>query len=109
MKWALILLLLTGSFAMWLCNKKTKLAPKAIRRDTVAIRNQPVNFKTQLVPVFQKNCSPCHFSGGKMYEKMPFDSSQTILLHGTGILKRIKDEKENALLRQYLDQNKKPG
>ena len=108
MKWAFVLLLLTGSLGMWLCNKKTQPSPKTINNDTVVIRNQPVNFTTQLVPVFQKNCSPCHFSGGKMYEKMPFDSSQTILLHATGILKRINDEKQNELLRRYLDQNKKP-
>ncbi|HEX6179694.1 MAG TPA: hypothetical protein VFZ47_00535 [Chitinophagaceae bacterium] len=63
-----------------------------------------INFTKQIQPILQKNCSPCHFTGGKMYEKMPFDASQTLLSHKEGILRRIKQEEENGLLKQYIDQ-----
>ena len=63
-----------------------------------------INFTAQIQPILQKNCSPCHFTGGKMYERMPFDASQTLLSHKEGILKRIKQEEENGLLKKYIDQ-----
>ena len=68
--------------------------------------NKLVNFKTDILPILQSKCNPCHFPGGKMYEKMPFDSGKTIIDHRAGILRRIKGEKENELLRQYLEENK---
>ena len=65
-----------------------------------------INFKTQVQPVLEKNCSPCHFPGGKLYEKLPFDKGETISNHTAGILKRIKKEEEVKLIRQYTAQNK---
>jgi len=46
-----------------------------------------------------------HFTGGKMYERMPFDKDSTIINHETGILKRIKGE-ENLLIKTFIEQNK---
>ncbi len=59
----------------------------------------PVDYRTQVQPILQKNCTPCHFPGGKMYEKMPFDNGRTILEHEAAVSKRIKDEKEKMLIR----------
>ena len=66
-----------------------------------------VSYQTQIQPILQEKCSPCHFSGGKMYERMPFDKGETIISHQAGILKRIKDEKEAALIREYVQQQTK--
>ena len=66
-----------------------------------------IDFKSQIQPILQKKCSPCHFPGGKMYERLPFDTSSTILLKRESILKRIKDEEENKLLREFIEQNLK--
>ena len=66
-----------------------------------------VNFKTDVVPILNTKCSPCHFEGGKMYEKMPFDSDVTILNHQAGILRRLKNEPVGALIRQFIEQRKK--
>jgi hypothetical protein len=59
-------------------------------------------FAKHVQPIMQKNCSPCHFTGGKMYERMPFDQDTTIINHQSGILKRIKDDAENAILKRFL-------
>ena len=64
-----------------------------------------IDFVRQVQPIMIKNCSPCHFTGGKMYEKMPFDQDTTIINHETGILKRIKGE-ENILLKTFIQQKK---
>jgi hypothetical protein len=68
--------------------------------------NDPVDYKTQVMPLLQKTCSPCHFEGGKMYAKMPFDTSVTILRHEAGILKRIDNKPEGALIKQFILQSK---
>ena len=70
----------------------------AINRDTVI-------FSTQVLPLLQQKCSPCHFDGGKMYEKMPFDKGLTILKHESGILKRFGDKPGAELIRLFIDQS----
>ena len=67
---------------------------------------QPVDFQTQIRPILEKRCQPCHFTGGKMYGKMPFDRPQTIHTLGDKMFTRIKDPKEQALLRTFLAQAK---
>lgn len=64
-----------------------------------------INFTSQVQPILLKNCSPCHFTGGKMYERMPFDKDTTIINHEKGVLKRIKGE-ENDLIKSFIQQNK---
>jgi hypothetical protein len=65
-----------------------------------------IDFKTQVQPIFQKNCTPCHFPGGKMYERMPFDKGETIIAFKDKIIKRIKDGQDLALIKQFISQNK---
>jgi len=66
-----------------------------------------VDYAADLLPILQKKCSPCHFTGGKMYERMPFDNPATILSHQTGILKRMKDQPEATLIKQFVQQQAK--
>jgi len=63
-----------------------------------------VDFETQLKPIFQSKCMPCHFSGGKVYDRMPFDNPATIRKLGTKLFTRIKDEKERRLIEDFLSQ-----
>lgn len=98
------LFLLTCSIYLCFCYSSTEH-----RKVLSNIRGQEkdtIDFKTQVQPVLQNNCSPCHFPGGKLYEKLPFDEGGTIISHKTGILKRFKKEEDLKLLRQYIVQNK---
>lgn len=70
------------------------LIPPVVNRD----------FNTEIKPIFQARCQPCHFQGGKVYEKLPFDKPETIARLGTKLFTRIKDEKERALIREFLKQ-----
>jgi hypothetical protein len=63
-----------------------------------------VDFQTQIKPIFEARCQPCHFSGGKVYEKMPFDRPATIKSLGTKLFTRIKDENERRLISAFLTQ-----
>jgi hypothetical protein len=63
-----------------------------------------VDFDTQLKPIFQSKCMPCHFSGGKMYDSLPFDKPATIRKLGTRLFTRIKDEHDRKLIEDFLSQ-----
>ena len=86
---------------------QAKTRPAAIRASApvptlAALR--PVSFETQIRPILEKRCQPCHFTGGKMYARMPFDRPQTIRTLGEKMFTRIKDSKEQAVLRAFLAQ-----
>jgi hypothetical protein len=63
-----------------------------------------VDFDTQLKPIFQSKCMPCHFSGGKMYDSLPFDKPATIRKLGTRLFTRIKEENDRKLIEDFLAQ-----
>lgn len=65
-----------------------------------------IDFEMDIVPILKARCSPCHFPGGKMYEKMPFDKSKTIRDHAAGVTRRLKEQDLNKL-KSYLDQETK--
>ena len=87
----------------WLESSTKKPSGKSTQK-TIALEDT-IYFTSQIQPILEKNCSPCHFTGGKMYERMPFDKDTTIINHETGILKRIKGE-ENLLIKTFIEQNK---
>ena len=63
-----------------------------------------VDFETEIRPILEMRCQPCHFEGGKQYARMPFDQSRTILDLGTKLFSRIKDPEEQAFIQKFLDQ-----
>src|SRR5882762_11825646 len=98
----LTLVILGGS-----CTQATKLA--AISAAPVAEpHNSPspakIDFATQIRPILEARCQPCHFSGGKVYQRMPFDRPDTIKTLGTRLFTRLKDENERRLIRDFLAQ-----
>lgn len=64
-----------------------------------------VDFDTQLKPIFQSKCMPCHFSGGQMYDRLPFDKPATIKKLGTRLFTRIKEENDRRLIEDFLTQS----
>jgi hypothetical protein len=63
-----------------------------------------VDFNSQIKPIFQSRCMPCHFSGGTMYERLPFDRPETIKKLGPKLFTRIQDENHRRLIREFLAQ-----
>lgn len=102
MKWILIYCVLPAVF-YYTCNSSHSSAGD--QKTQIEALSDSVNFSAQVQPILEKRCSPCHFPGGKMYERMPFDQDTTILNHTAGILKRIKNEDENAVLKAFIQQN----
>jgi hypothetical protein len=68
---------------------------------TISPTRKP-DFTTEIKPIFQARCQPCHFPGGKVYDRLPFDKPETITRLGTKLFTRIKDENEQRLIRDFL-------
>lgn len=111
MKWLFIL-----SFG-WAYFWHTCSSPKAdvettthVVQDTIVSKSDSVkviSFAGEIQPILQTRCSPCHFTGGKMYERMPFDKAETILTHTEGVLRRIKQEPDAQKIKDFFKQNAK--
>jgi hypothetical protein len=101
-----ILFFMFCCLCLWFCSASGKKRNKGIEKISLA-QVDTINYQTQIQPILQEKCSPCHFNGGKMYQRMPFDNGETIVDHQAGILKRIKDEEKAALIRQYVRQRMK--
>jgi hypothetical protein len=67
--------------------------------------SSPVDFANQIRPILEARCRPCHFPGGKMYDRLPFDRAETIHRLGDKLFTRIKAEDEQDLLRAFLAQS----
>ena len=61
----------------------------------------PVDF-AQVLPILEQRCSPCHFPGGSMHERLPFERAGTIRALGTKLFTRIKDPAEQGLILRFL-------
>jgi hypothetical protein len=68
------------------------------------IATHTVNFATQVQPILETHCQPCHFEGGQMYESLPFDRGETIVELEEKLFTRIKDEGERGVIREFLAQ-----
>ncbi len=64
-----------------------------------------VDFDIQLKPIFQSKCMPCHFNGGQMYDRLPFDKPATIRKLGTRLFTRIKEDNDRRLIEDFLTQS----
>ena len=95
--------LLSFVAACQLANSRTRMASASVTAAPATTSKKP-DFTTEIKPIFQNRCQPCHFQGGQVYDKMPFDKPETITRLGTRLFTRIKDEKERALIREFLDQ-----
>jgi hypothetical protein len=89
---------------------KTAAAPSDYRvdpgsaneaRETTANR---VDFATQVKPILVSRSEGCHFPGGKMYQRLPFDRAETIKTLGEKLFTRLKDENDRRLIRDFLAQ-----
>jgi hypothetical protein len=116
MRVCVLLLVLTLVYGYRACGR-ANLYDDAPALSSLSVPAQPtpsatptrVDFNTQVRPLLESRCTPCHFAGGTMYERLPFDRPETIEKLGTKLFTRIKDEKEQRLIRDFLAQQAEQG
>ena len=77
---------------------------QAIPTTASAAAPAKIDFATQIRPILDPKCQPCHFNGGTMYQRLPFDRPETIRALGTKLFTRIQDENQRRLIRDFLAQ-----
>jgi hypothetical protein len=105
----IIVLVVAGGFAAY---KSIRRAPPRLSAAVAepsattpsASANSKVDFDQQIKPILQSRCQPCHFQGGKVYDRMPFDRPETIKTLGAKLFTRIKNEDQRRLIREFLAQ-----
>src|SRR6185295_2272445 len=85
------------------------LAPAAGCNAAGKANGKPVTFETDIRPILEQKCQPCHFRGGKMYARLPFDQPQTIVKLGTKLFTRIKEEPQRQLILRFIAAATKPA
>jgi hypothetical protein len=68
----------------------------------VARAGEAVEFSRDVEPILSSRCRPCHFEGGKVYGRLPFDRPATIRSLGEKLFTRIKDEPSQSTIRAFL-------
>jgi uncharacterized membrane protein len=96
----------------------TSTKPNALTKSSTAM-NQPTistqtlaakpDFASDIKPILQSRCQPCHFQGGQMYEKLPFDKPETITKLGTKLFTRVKNEDEQRVISEFLSKQSESG
>jgi hypothetical protein len=71
---------------------------------TAAPASRTVEFARDVRPILESRCQPCHFAGGQMYERLPFDRPETTRRLGPKLFTRIKDEASQATITRFLEQ-----
>jgi hypothetical protein len=67
---------------------------------------EPIDFAKQIQPLLEEKCTPCHFPGGRMYDRLPFDREETIRTLGQVLFTRLQDPVDREMLRTFLAQPK---
>jgi hypothetical protein len=68
---------------------------------------EPVSFEASVKPLLARTCTPCHVPGGRMYERLPFDQPEVVLSHKEGVMRRMKDPDNRALMERWYAENGK--
>ena len=55
-------------------------------------------FHSDVLPLLQANCNPCHFPCGKTYKKLPFDDSVTVAKLGKKLNTRLKKKEQQEII-----------
>ena len=75
--------------------------------DAPVTQQRQVDVAKDVRPIFEAKCQPCHFPGGKMYARLPFDEAATIVKLDEKVFTRIKDDESRAVIRRFLAQQKR--
>ena len=60
-------------------------------------------YHKDVLPLLQANCNPCHFPGGKVYKKLPFDDSTTVAHLGKKLNTRLKQKEQQAIINGWVE------
>jgi hypothetical protein len=104
MRVGLLIVALVSALGLYGCSHTNAKPTAPADAHVKPIDSAKVDFATQVRPILEAKCQPCHFNGGKVYAQMPFDRPGTIKRLGAKLFTRIKEENERQVIRAFLAQ-----
>lgn len=80
--------------------------PTPQEQRTAQVKDSAYTFQKNVLPLLQTNCNPCHFPGGKVYKKLPFDDSTTAISLGKKLNTRLKKKEDQAIINGWIIRRK---
>jgi hypothetical protein len=78
------------------------VAPSGRVHATATSQSKPVTFKGDIAPLLNEKCQPCHFKGGKVFDKLPFDQYKTVVSVASRLNTRLKG-KDAELVAKWIE------
>ena len=66
------------------------------------VAKRSASFTSDIAPILSKNCQPCHFPGGKVFAKLPFENYFTVKKLGLKLNTRFKKEEQQTLVKSWV-------
>jgi hypothetical protein len=60
-------------------------------------------YEARVKPLLGERCGRCHFPGGRMHARLPFDDPATVRALGTKLYTRIEDAEGRAAIQAFLE------
>jgi hypothetical protein len=79
--------------------------PGAATPSPVAVTAAPAgddSFRSRVQPILERRCTPCHFPGGQMYDRLPFDRAAVVRSKSEPLLRRLKVAEEHRTVEEWL-------
>jgi hypothetical protein len=79
--------------------------PSAAEPSPVALKPAPAGddtFRSRVQPILERRCTPCHFPGGQMYDRLPFDRAAVVRSKSEPLLRRLKVVEEHRTVEEWL-------
>jgi N-acetylated-alpha-linked acidic dipeptidase len=89
--------------------RATLPAPRVAQATTPVPAHAPVaagrlEFARDVLPILEQRCTPCHFPGGVMHERLPFETEATSRVLGTKLFTRLRKPEDQVVVRAWLEQ-----
>lgn len=60
-------------------------------------------FQKDIAPLLKQNCTPCHYPGGKVFRKLPFEDYRTVRTLGKKLNTRFNKEDQQRVVNQWVE------
>ncbi|MBI3587120.1 MAG: hypothetical protein HY088_08330 [Ignavibacteriales bacterium] len=66
------------------------LQQKANATKAYSVQDTTITFRRNVLPILKNNCMPCHFPGGTVYARYPFEEYKTVFALRKRLHTRLK-------------------
>ena len=66
------------------------------------LQGEAYTFKRDIAPLLKNNCTPCHFAGGKVFAKLPFDDYATVRSKAKRLNTRLKEDGQKKIVDGWI-------